>query len=396
MNNSEPGKLFLVFALSLSFGVPITLFTVYYFAESTKYLVAFLLILLATVTLVGLILALFWKPIARNIFHRPVSTVADALEPLVEAVGGIADSDIPAAQGKLREFSESAASIYSWLITRQWALSGALGLLLAFSALVGSALLKQQNDLITEQNQFFRQQIDQQQLQIQAQQTLANQTTRNEAINRIYGAAFSDSPRVRAEAVRSLVAVERVLIASGSNTLPSDYINLHSANLRDAWLSNADLRNISFRKADLTGANLSAADLSGSVFRFAILEGTDVISANGEEAQFAFVRGKGSTFSSTNLTGANLNQSDFSNSDFSGSDFMNASVFKVDFSGADLGGIENWESITDISETNIFNLKGAPDGFVEWALSNGAVAKEGALDNLGELREEMLRTEEGE
>lgn len=395
VNNTEPGKIFLVVVLSLALGVPLALFTVYYFAESTKYLVAVVLILLSVLVFVGLVLAIFWKAIARQIFQRPISTVSDALDPLVDVIGNVGDSNYSAAKDNFRLFSESAASIYSWMITRQWALSGALGLLLGFSALVGSALLKQQNDLITEQNQFFRQQIDQQQEQILAQQRLANQTTRNEAINRIYGAAFSDSPRVRAEAVRSLVAVERVLIDSGSNTLPTDYINLHSADLTDAWLSNADLKNISFRKANLSGANLSSADLTGSVFRFAILEGTDVLSSNATNAQFAFVRGTGSTFDSTNLSNANLNQSDFSDSNFSGADFSNANVYKVNFSGADLSSIRNWETISSIEGTNLHNLAGSPDGFLEWALSNGAIANEGALGDLDNLRTEMIKGEEG-
>ena len=395
MSNSEPGKVFLVSALSLSLGVPIALFSVYYFAESAQYLAAFFLVLLTTVALMGLVLSVFWRKIVAHVFQKPVSTVAETVEPLADAMGNIVDADYTSAKQNIHRFGQSAGSFYFWMVTRQWMLSGALGLLLGFSALVGSALLKQQNDLITEQNQFFREQIDQQQIQIQAQQNVANQTIRNEAINRIYGAAYADSPRVRAEAVRSLIAVERVLISSGTNTLPTNYVNLHAANLSDAWLSNADLKNVSFRRANLTRANFSAADLTGSGFRFADLPGADFISAKVSETFFAFVRGQDSTFSNADLTNASLNQSDFSGSDFSGANFQGASIYKVNLTGADLSGIENWESISNIEGTNLFNLADAPDGFEDWALENGAVLLEYPLDDLEALRANMLEVEEG-
>ncbi|MDO6560887.1 pentapeptide repeat-containing protein [Paraglaciecola chathamensis] len=395
MKNTEPGKVFLVAALSLSTGVPLALFAVYYFAESAQYIAGFILILLFTLTVIGILLSIFWKRIVASVIMKPSSSISAAIEPLSDALSDIANTDYQSAKENLRNFGQSAGSLYSWLVTRQWLLSGSLGLLLGFSALVGSALLKQQNDLITKQNEFFRQQIDQQQTQIQAQQNVANQTIRNEAINRIYGAAYSNSPRVRAEAVRSLIAVERLLIASGTNTLPTDYINLNAANLEDAWLSNADLKKVSFRKANLTEANLSSADLTGSVFRFSDIPGADFIGTVLRNSSFMFVRGQNSTFSRANLTNANLNQSDFSDSDFSGANFQRTNLFKVDFSGANLSGITNWEAISNISGTNLFNLEGAPDGFVEWALQNGAVSEENELSNLESLRSEMLETEEG-
>jgi hypothetical protein len=43
-----------------------------------------------------------------------------------------------------------------------------------------------------------------------------------------------------------------------------EYIDLASANFRDATLQKADLRNATLQDADLTGANLSEADLEGT------------------------------------------------------------------------------------------------------------------------------------
>jgi len=396
LNNKEPGKVFLVVALTLAAGVPLALFTVYYFAASTKYLTAFLLILLIVVSIIGVVLAVYWRKIAEYVLNKPVVTVSTALHPLMNAVEFVGQNKYDDAKQELKTFSESASGIYSWILTRQWILSGSIGLLLGFSALVGSALLKQQNDLITEQNQFFRQQIDQQQTQIKAQQDLANQTIRNEAINRIYGAAHANSPRVRAEAVRSLVAVERVLIESGINTLPTDFINLTGANLTDAWLTNADLRKLFFRKADMKRANLSSADTEGSVFRYSDLKGADFLYTKAKDTIFAFVHAQNSSFRDADLTKANLNQSDFSGSDFSGADFSEATLYKAKLTGADLSGIQNWRTIQSMEGTSIYKLKSAPEGFKEWALEQGALDNADALSDIDQIIERNLVEEEGE
>ena len=45
--------------------------------------------------------------------------------------------------------------------------------------------------------------------------------------------------------------------------------------------------------------------------------------------------------------------------------------------GANLTNIEEWIYIDAIKETNIYDVKNAPDGFREWALENGATSGSG-------------------
>ncbi len=93
------------------------------------------------------------------------------------------------------------------------------------------------------------------------------------------------------------------------------YSNLKDANLRDGDLRNADLQYAKLEDADLEGANLAGAKLGGA-----------------------------------NLTAADLKSCDLRNM--------------------------KWADIATIRLANVFKVKNAPPGFVEWALSKGAVAIE--------------------
>ena len=99
------------------------------------------------------------------------------------------------------------------------------------------------------------------------------------------------------------------------NGAQMQYVDLASANLRDAILRNTDLRNATLQDADLTGANLSEADLGGA-----------------------------------NLAKADLRNSDFRNT--------------------------KWQKIEGIKLANIFGIKDAPPGFLNWAIQTGAISTE--------------------
>jgi len=54
----------------------------------------------------------------------------------------------------------------------------------------------------------------------------------------------------------------------------------------------------------------------------------------------------------------------------------------VILNGADLTNIKNWRQIESIEKANIYGVKNPPDGFVEWAMENGAVS----IENLAEWK----------
>jgi hypothetical protein len=255
---------FLISSLTLVAGVPITLYSIYYFAQSIQYVATVFLVAILLASIIGILIVKYREKIVNQLFGVPIQTAASLAEPASDAIGYYIDGEKGLGNQQFSKFVNSLVAYVAWIQTRRWIMAAAAGLLIGFAGLVGSALLKQQNDLILDQNRFFQQQIEQQQRQLEAQQTVANQTVRSEAIRRIYGPEFASTPRVKAEAVRSLVTVERLRIARGINTLPTEYINLHNAQLQSAWLDSADLRKISFRASDLVQANLSSTML-GSV-----------------------------------------------------------------------------------------------------------------------------------
>ena len=121
-------------------------------------------------------------------------------------------------------------------------------------------------------------------------------------------------------------------------------LRLERANLLRSDFSAADLRNSDLKSADFTDADLHSANLRGS---------------NLENA----------SFESTNLKDVDLWASNLS-----GSKFDNADISNADLSNADLRNVE-WKRLKNVAGANFFGVKNAPEGFVEWAIKNGAVQR---------------------
>ena len=196
--------------------------------------------------------------------------------------------------------------------------------------------------------------------------------------------------------------------------------NLKGANLDNLFLVRANLRNsvlisARFRHANLTNADFENAWLGGADFSQANLSAVNLIGAHGGSVNFdstdlgpgpaklkvdhhyewklkpanlTEVRLVECQFRSANLRGAilinaRLTESQFEeadlteavlkNADLRGVNLLHADLKQADLRNADLYGIENWKSIKDLTLTNIYGVKSAPDGFFEWALQNGAV-----------------------
>lgn len=176
---------------------------------------------------------------------------------------------------------------------------------------------------------------------------------------------------------------------------------LLQASFRHANLTNADFENAWLGGADFSRANLSAANLTGAAGSKVIFDSTDLGPGPAmvrvyryyewglEPANLTNVHFPAGNFRSANLRGAiminaRLTRSQFEKADLTGADLRNADLSEVNLLHADLKqadlrntilrGIRNWKSIKDITLTNIYGVKNAPDGFIEWALHNGAVA----------------------
>lgn len=174
--------------------------------------------------------------------------------------------------------------------------------------------------------------------------------------------------------------------------------NLHKANLREANLQEAYLRDAELRSAKLWDANLHRADLEGSNLQKAKLGNANLQKAGlkranlkkanlrGVNLQNAYLRGadlQGTELTCAKLQGAtlgvaNLQEANFEAADLQGANLGSSYVQGTKFGeanllGASLHDIREWSEIASWSGANIAGVKGPPDGFVEWALSKGAV-----------------------
>jgi hypothetical protein len=146
----------------------------------------------------------------------------------------------------------------------------------------------------------------------------------------------------RLEALQELNADKVPLVGVDVSGSFLQGVSLVGAHLRRANFSAADVRNSNFQSAELSDADLSSANFRGSYMRETIFQG------------------------------ARLDDADLSEADLTAADLSDASLDNADLRYADISRI-HWEQIRSIRGADLFGVKNAPSGFVQWAEKNGAV-----------------------
>ncbi len=146
----------------------------------------------------------------------------------------------------------------------------------------------------------------------------------------------------RIEALQELNADNVPLVGVDVSSAFLQGLNLNRANLMRSDFSSADLRNSNFTAVDFTFANLHSANL-----RNARLDGAKFLQTDLRDADLT-----GSSLVAADLTGATLDNADLSQ--------------------ANLRDVV-WRQLGSIKRANLHAVVNAPEGFVAWAMSNGAV-----------------------
>jgi len=128
-------------------------------------------------------------------------------------------------------------------------------------------------------------------------------------------------------------------------------------------VASAFLMGIRLEKAPLIRANFDAADLRGCDLQSANLESASLQSANLRNCDL-----RGASLENADLADADLGDASLGRAHFEG-----ANLSRVNLRNCDLGDI-HWKGIGDIKLANIYQVKNAPPGFVEWATGHGAVS----------------------
>jgi hypothetical protein len=127
-------------------------------------------------------------------------------------------------------------------------------------------------------------------------------------------------------------------------------------------VSSAFLQGVHLERANLLRADMSAADLRGSRLTAVNLTFAALLDANF----------RGANLEDATLANADLKDADLVDCDLRGADLSQADLSGADLRSADLASVK-WKEIRSIKSANIAGVKNAPDGFVQWALQNGAI-----------------------
>jgi Pentapeptide repeats (8 copies) len=131
-------------------------------------------------------------------------------------------------------------------------------------------------------------------------------------------------------------------------------------------LSSAFLQGIRLKKVNLSRANFAAADARDAEMQGAVMENANLRGANF----------RGANLGGASLRGSTLDDGDFSEADLRGADLSGTSLENLDLRGANLEGVK-WEGLRSVKGANVFGVKRAPAGFLDWVIGHGGVRTEG-------------------
>ena len=149
---------------------------------------------------------------------------------------------------------------------------------------------------------------------------------------------------------------------SGGRVEALQELNHDGISLVGVDVNGAFLQGIHLEHARLVRSDFNAADLRDADFATADFSDANLRSANMRESHLA----------GANLQRADLTDADLTDADLSGCDVSGAMLDAADLRYAKLSNI-NWRDIKSLKKANVFGVKSAPEGFVAWAIKQGAI-----------------------
>jgi len=175
---------------------------------------------------------------------------------------------------------------------------------------------------------------------------------------------FSESgDRIKQRHYQAWQVINTALHSSGSGgriealaELNADGIALVGVDVSSAFLQGVQLPKAKLLRANFTAADVRNSNLAGADLSYASLNGANF---------------RDSDLSSVDFDSASLNDADLCGARLNGANLVGATLDGADLGNAELNGIQ-WQKIRSIRKTNLAGVKNAPDGFLAWALKNGA------------------------
>ena len=142
----------LIFAIGLACGVPAALFMPTFLSDYGAAVLSIVLGAMLFAVVLMAILFIFRASLFKWMFKRTEVEISKFAGPLADVARHAAEKRVPEATQAARHFAELALSRYAWVSTRRWLIASISGLIAAFAALAGSALLFEQNKLLRQQS----------------------------------------------------------------------------------------------------------------------------------------------------------------------------------------------------------------------------------------------------
>jgi hypothetical protein len=140
--------------------------------------------------------------------------------------------------------------------------------------------------------------------------------------------------------------------------LNHDHIRLVGVDVSGAYLQGVRLEG-----AELRRGNFSSADLREAVFS----------KANLEDSDFHWANLRGAILSGCDLAGSDFADADLAGASLAEADLDQLSLERADLRDTEMDHVKNWRGIKAITNANIFGIRNAPQGFVDWARKMGAI-----------------------
>jgi hypothetical protein len=139
--------------------------------------------------------------------------------------------------------------------------------------------------------------------------------------------------------------------------LNQDKVPLVGVDVSSAFLQGLKLEHASLVRADFSGADLRGSDLQTVDFTDADLHSANLRTANLKAATFTRAN-----MSDVDLCGISLPGATLTRTNLGGGDMRNVDLRNV-----------QWQKIGNIKMANIAGVRNAPEGFIAWAIEQGAI-----------------------
>jgi uncharacterized protein YjbI with pentapeptide repeats len=304
---------FLGVVITLLAGVPLTILSIYFFAENVTSLAVSILLGILIFAALFTLLVIFRKRVSKRFFGTSKTSLEEAASATFETINHIVSGEKDEALSKSEEATTVIASYYSWVKLRGWMINVIIGMVAGFGTLMASALLYKQNDLIETQNKLLLETNKKNFEFINNQSKIFNQE-RKITTAKILDDSLSPAI-IRSEAVEEFFGLKKREVKDYYDQMLGS--NYQGFELSDVTNIKADFSRLTFYQCNFSNAHFDLCNFRGTQFYDCNMEGVTFNGGHFEEAEIAECNLKNARFETLNLDDLYIQSSNIEGATFS-------------------------------------------------------------------------------